>query len=96
MLAAAWEREHAAEPPPASGSEPRSAEAVPTLLAKLSQLPEEDFPEELDEAQDEPLAEDEAAEDEAEDGESLASSVMEVQAKLAPKPPIRSFPWLRG
>jgi hypothetical protein len=90
LLAAALEREEAAEPP--VGAETRPAETAPTLLAKLSELPEEHFPEETEDAQDEPRAEDEAAEDTG----SLTSSVMEVQARLAPKAPIRSFPWLRG
>jgi hypothetical protein len=91
LLAAALERENAAEAS-ANADASSPAETAPTLLAKLSQLPEEDIPEELDEAQDEQLAEDESAED----SESLTSSVMEVQARLAPRPPIRSFPWLRG
>ena len=99
LLAAAWEREHAAE----AGDNVAAAapaETAPTLLAKLSELPEEELPEvhEDDDSLDEAVAEDDAEDDETgDDPESLTFSVREVQAKLAPKPPqIRSFPWLRG
>jgi hypothetical protein len=99
LLAAAWEREHAGE----TGDKVAAtapAETAPTLLAKLSELPAEELPEaneDEDDSQDEPVEEDDAEDEIGDDPESLTSSVMEVQAKLAPKPPqIRSFPWLRG
>jgi hypothetical protein len=99
LLAAAWEREHAGE----TGDKVAAAapaETAPTLLAKLSELPAEELPEaneDEDDSQDEPVEEDDAEDEMGDDPESLTSSVMEVQAKLTPKPPqIRSFPWLRG
>jgi hypothetical protein len=99
LLAAAWEREHAAETVD-TGSETTPAETAPTLLAKLSELPAEDLPEhheDDDDSQNGPIDEDDTEDESGDDPESLTSSVMEVQAKLAPKPPqIRSFPWLRG
>jgi hypothetical protein len=99
LLAAAWEREHAAEASEnAAAATP--AETVPTLLAKLSELPGEDIPEgkeDESDGRDEPAEEDEAEDEIGDDPESLTSSVREVQARLSPKPPqIRSFPWLRG
>jgi hypothetical protein len=98
LLAEAWEREHAAEAP-SEAAEPAPAETAPRLLAKLSDLPGDHQPEGVEDegARDEPVDEDEAGDESAEDAESLTSSVLEVQARFAPKPPqIRSFPWLRG
>ena len=99
LLAAAWERQHAAEAS-ADVAAATPPETVPTLLAKLSELPAEDLPEaseDEDDSQDEPIDEPDAEDDAGGDTDSLTSSVMEVQARLAPKPPqIRSFPWLRG
>lgn len=99
LLAAAWQREHAAE----AGNEVAAAtpaETAPTLLAKLSNLPEEDLPEVVDDeddSQDQPIDTAGADDESGDDPESLTSSVMEVQARLAPRPAqIRSFPWLRG
>ena len=99
LLAAAWEREHAA----AAGNEVAAAtpaETAPTLLAKLSNLPEDDLPEVVDDeddSQDQPIDTAGADDESGDDPESLTSSVMEVQARLTPRPAqIRSFPWLRG
>lgn len=92
LLAAAWEREHAA----GTGGKVAAAtppETAPTLLAKLSQLPAEELPEDIED-QDEPVEEADAEDESGDDPKSLTSSVMEVQAKLAPR--IRGFPWLRG
>jgi hypothetical protein len=100
LLAAAWEREHAADPSHDVAA-PTPAETAPTLLGKLSALPADDLPEAFedeDDSLDDPAPDDDAG-DEGDDDhhQSLTSSVMEVQAKLAPKPAqIRSFPWLRG
>jgi len=100
LLAAAWEREHAAE----AGNDvaaPTPPETAPTLLGKLSALPADELHEAIedeDDGSDDPALEDDAGDDiDDDDHQSLTSSVMEVQAKLAPKPAqIRSFPWLRG
>ncbi len=100
LLAAAWEREHAAEASD-TAAPPTPSETAPTLLGKLSELPNEDLAEAIAEDDDTPdeLGEDETDADDADDDdpESLTSSVMEVQTRLAAKAPqIRSFPWLRG
>jgi hypothetical protein len=99
LLAAAWEREHAAEMGDKVAAAIPAATA-PTLLAKLSELPAEDLAEDVqdeDGAEVEPIDEADAEDDSGDDPESLTSSVLEVQAKLAAKPAqIRSFPWLRG
>ena len=99
LLAAAWEREHAAEADGASAA-PTPAETVPTLLAKLSELPDGGASEDIaetDDIPDEPVEEPDIEDPSSDDPESLTSTVMEVQARLAAKAPqIRSFPWLRG
>jgi hypothetical protein len=98
LLAAAWEREHAAEAP-GNAAEPAAAETAPRLLAKLSDLPGDHQPEGVEDegALDESVEEDDAGDENVEDAESLTSSVLQVQARFAAKPPpIRSFPWLRG
>jgi hypothetical protein len=106
LLAEAWERQSAAEAP----AEPEvaiPAETRARLLSKLAEIPAEDAPAAEDE-QDECdrwtvlAAEDDGqsdADDAASEGDPgpLTLSVMEVQAKLSPRPSqIRSFPWLRG
>lgn len=81
------------------------AETRPRLLSKLADIPAEEpaaagDDEEESGSSSAPADEWESDAEEAEsDGDPgpLTLSVMEVQAKLTPRPSqIRSFPWLRG
>ncbi|WP_088342768.1 MULTISPECIES: hypothetical protein [Rhodomicrobium] len=94
-IAAYLDRAAAPSPPP---------ETAPTLLAKLSGIGE-GAPEETVAADADPIAEEPATGEPQDDADAdpidapgeLTLSVMELQTKMAAKPPqIRSFPWLRG